>query len=242
MCYEETPAVPPLDEIVLTSADGSTFGAYTAKPANPTGARIVLLPDVGGLRPAVGDLARRFAETGATVIAIDYFGRTAGTGARPDDFDNDPHVDELRRSNVIDDVRAALAHLGESGPAYTLGFCLGGAAALHAATEDLGLAGVIAFCPWHGAIGHDPALPDDFVADVRCPVLGLFGAEDKPVPPAVAAAFEKALADAGKEHEIVVYPGQPHGFFEKDHFGEAGHEEAAADAFERVRAFLARTA
>ncbi|MCP2324312.1 carboxymethylenebutenolidase [Hamadaea flava] len=242
MCYEETPAVPPLDEIVLTSADGSTFGAYTARPAHPTGARIVLLTDVGGLRPVVGDLSRRFAETGAVVIAIDYFGRTAGTGARGEDFDNDPHVDALRRSNVVDDVRAALAHVGGEGPAYTLGFCLGGAIALHAATEDLGLAGAIAFCPYHGAIGQDEALPDDFVAGVRCPVLGLFGELDKPVPPTVAAAFEKALAEAGKDHEIVVYSGQPHGFFEKNHFGEAGHEEAAADAFERVKAFLARTA
>ncbi|MEV0274331.1 dienelactone hydrolase family protein [Hamadaea sp. NPDC050747] len=242
MCYEESPAVPPLDEIVLTSADGSTFGAYVAKPAHPTGARIVLLPDVGGLRPAVGDLARRFAETGAVVIAVDYFGRTAGTGPRGEDFDNDPHVDQLRRADIIDDVRAALAHLDGDGPAYTLGFCFGGAEALHAATEDLGLTGAIAFCPWHGAIGHDPALPDDFVAGVRVPVLGLFGGEDKPVPPTVAAAFEKALAEAGKDHEIVVYPGQPHGFFEHDHFGDAGHEEAAADAFDRVKAFLARTA
>jgi len=242
VCYEDSPAVPPLDEVILTSADGSTFGAYVAQPANPSGARIVLLPDVGGLRPAVGDLARRFAETGAVVIAVDYFGRTAGTGPRGDDFDNDPHVDEMRRSNVIEDIGAALAHVGGEGPAYTLGFCFGGAASLHAATQDLGLAGAIAFCPWHGAIGHDPALPDDFVAGVRCPVLGLFGGDDRPVPPTVAAAFEKALTNAGRDHEIVVYPGQPHGFFEHDHFGEAGHKDAAADAFARVRAFLSRTA
>ncbi|NUR70417.1 MAG: dienelactone hydrolase family protein [Hamadaea sp.] len=242
MCYEETPTVPPLDEIVLTSADGSTFGAYAARPANPSGARIVLLPDVGGLRPAVADLARRFTETGAAVIAVDYFGRTAGTGPRSDDFDNDPHVEVMQRANVLADARAALDYLGGDGPAYALGFCLGGATALVAATEDFGLAGAIAFCPYHGEMGQDPALPDDFVSGVRVPVLGLFGGDDKPVPPTVAAAFEKALEDAGKDYEIVVYPGQPHGFFEKDHFGEAGHEEAAADAFERVKAFLRRTA
>lgn len=242
MCIEDSPALPPLDDLVLTSADGSTFGAYVAPPAQPSGARIVMLPDVGGLRPAVGSLARRFAETGAVVIAIDYFGRTAGTGPRGEDFDNDPHLAELRRSNVVDDIRAALAYAGGDGPAYTLGFCFGGAAALHAATQDLGLAGAIAFCPWHGAIGHDPALPDDFVAGVRSPVLGLFGGADQPVPPSVAEAFDKALTEAGKDHEIVVYPGQPHGFFEHDLFGDPGHEEAAADAYARVAAFLKRTA
>ena len=242
MCYEDSPAVPAFEPLTVTSGDGSTFSAYIARPEAPSGARLVLLPDVGGLRPLVADLADRFAETGAAVIAIDYFGRTAGTGARGEDFDNDPHLAEMHRSNVVADVRAALDFVGGDGPSYVAGFCFGGAAALHAATQDLGLAGAIAFCPWHGAIGHDPALPDDFVAGVRCPVLGFFGAEDRPVPVAVAEAFEKALTEAGIDHEIVVYPGQPHGFFELDRYGEDGHAEAAADAFERLTAFLARTA
>jgi len=202
----------------------------------------VLLPDVNGLRPLAADLADRFAETGAAVIAIDYYGRTAGTAPRGEDFDRTTHAASLRRTDVVADVRAALAYLGGDGPSYVAGFCFGGAAALHTATHDLGLSGVIAFCPWHGAIGHDPALPDDFVAGVRCPVLGLFGEVDHAVPVAVAAAFEKALTQAGIDHEIVVYPGQPHGFFELDRYGEDGHAEAAADAYRRLTEFLARTA
>lgn len=242
MCYDSSPDLPPLDQLTLTSADGSTFAACVARPATPSGVRLVLLPDVNGLRPLVGDLARRFADTGATVIAIDYYGRTAGVEPRGDDFDRHVHAAALRRSDIVDDVRAALATVEGTGPAFVAGFCFGGAAALHVATLDLGLAGVIAFCPWHGAIGHDPALPDDFVAGCRCPVLGLFGADDHAVPVAVAGAFDKALTVAGVEHDIVVYPGQPHGFFELDRYGEAGHEDAAADAYQRVSDFLARHA
>lgn len=247
MCYDDSPAVPGFSPVTVTSGDGTRFLACVAQPTRPSGARLVLLPDVNGLRPLVADLAERFAQTGATVIAIDYYGRTAGTSPRGDDFDRNEHAASLRRSDVVADVRAALDFLTASGtpadgPSYVGGFCFGGAAALHVATHDLGLSGAIAFCPWHGGIGHDPALPDDFVAGVRCPVLGLFGEADHAVPATVAAAFEAALKEAGIDHQIVVYPGQPHGFFELDRYGEDGHAEAAADAYRRVTEFLARTA
>jgi carboxymethylenebutenolidase len=243
VCYDKNhPDLPPLDQLTLTSGDGSSFAAYLAHPASPSGARLVLLPDVSGLRPVVGDLARRLAETGALVLAIDYFGRTAGTQPRPEDFDPDPHQEVFDRDNAVSDIRAGVSYLDTlgSGPTFIAGFCMGGALALYAATFDVGLAGAIAFCPWHGAIGLSPALPDDFVSAVRCPVLGLFGEVDHAVPVAVASAFDKALAAAGVDHDIVVYPEQPHGFFERNHFGEQGHEAAAIDAFRRVTAFMAR--
>ena len=51
------------------------------------------------------------------------------------------------------------------------------------------------------------------------------------------AAFEHALAEAGAEHEIVVYPGAPHSFFDRRHEDFA---DASADAWERVLGFVAR--
>jgi carboxymethylenebutenolidase len=68
-------------------------------------------------------------------------------------------------------------------------------------------------------------------------VLGLFSAEEHAVPVSVPTAFEKALTEAGIDHEIVVYPGRPHGFFEPDRYGDEGHAEAAADAYRRLTDF-----
>ncbi|HUR07584.1 MAG TPA: dienelactone hydrolase family protein, partial [Nonomuraea sp.] len=75
------------EQIELTAADGNRFLAYRAEPAEPNGRGVVILPDVRGLHPFYRDLAVRFAEAGFRAITIDYFGRTAGTGDRGDDFD-----------------------------------------------------------------------------------------------------------------------------------------------------------
>lgn len=225
--------------IELPSADGSRFGAYLAKADEPTGARLVLLPDVGGMRSPFRDLARRFARTGADVLVIDYYGRALGPAARGEEYD--PKINEsFDRELVLADLTAAIAYLREigEGPIYAAGFCIGGANALYAGTAELGLAGVIGICPYVGPMGASPALPEDFGSGIRVPVLGLFGGADTEVPSGVHETLERDLTAAGVPHEIVVFPGQPHGFIEWDHFGRAGHAEAAADAWARITAFL----
>jgi carboxymethylenebutenolidase len=222
--------------IVLTSADGSRFGAYLAEAAEPSGARLVLLPDVGGMRSPFRELARRFTRTGADVLVIDYYGRTLGPAARGEEYDSKIN-ESFDRELVLADVAAAVAHLRQigDGPVYAGGFCIGGASALYAGTADLGLSGVIGICPYVGPMGVSPALPEDFGSRIRVPVLGLFGGADTEVPSTVHKNLEKHLT---VPHEIVVFPGQPHGFIEWDCFGRAGHAEAAAEAWTRIAAFL----
>jgi len=244
MCIDKHQDFPDADLLTLTAADGAEFGAFHARPEKPSGGRIVMLPDIGGLRGDYVDLARHFTQTGCDVVAIDYYGRTAGIGPHAADFDHTPHEAAAQRENVLADIAAAIAYLDTFGPGrtYTLGFCVGGAHSLFAGTvapDVLGaeLAGVVAFCPWPGAFGRSEALPDDFIAGLRVPMLGLFGAADKVVPVSLPESFEARLGELGKPHEIAVYSGQPHGFYEWHHLGRAGHEEAAADSFARLAAF-----
>jgi carboxymethylenebutenolidase len=226
--------------ITLTSADGSRFGAYLAEAEQPNGARLVLLPDVGGMRAPYRDLARRFSRTGADVLVIDYYGRTLGPEARGEEYDAQTS-EAFDRELVLADVAAAVAHLRTlgDGPVYAAGFCIGGANALHAGTADLNLAGVIAICPYIGAMGTSDALPDDFATRIRVPVLGLFGGADTEVPSSVHENLARDLASTGIRHQIHVFPGQPHGFIEWDHFGRDGHAEAAAEAWAAIDSFLA---
>src|SRR5207247_1156649 len=101
MCYRDDarPPLPPISgaaadhgDLVLTSSDGTQFDAYFARASQPTGAGMVVLPDVRGLHQFFQDLAQRFAEAGIDSVAIDYFARTAGRGDRSDGFDYMPHV------------------------------------------------------------------------------------------------------------------------------------------------------
>src|SRR5947199_585493 len=139
MCYDDNarPPMPPGangkahgEDLVLTATDGNRFAAYFARPDQPTGAQIVIYPDIRGLHQFYKELALRFAEVGIAAVAMDYFGRTAGLTSRDDSFDFWPHVQQLRLQTLFTDVTAALAQLrtssGVGQATFTVGFCMGG--------------------------------------------------------------------------------------------------------------------
>jgi carboxymethylenebutenolidase len=250
MCYDDN-ARPPLppgadgtaqgEDIVLTATDGNRFAAYAARPGNPTGAQILIYPDVRGLHQFYKDLALRFAEVGITTLAMDYFGRTAGLSRRDDSFDFMPHVQQLRLQTIFNDVAAALTYL-RTGPSagnatFTVGFCMGGTISLYTGTEDFGLAGVIGFYSGLSRVLDErKGTALQAARYIKYPVLDLFGGADPGIPPEQVLALDKALDEAGVEHEIVVYPGAPHSFFDRR---ATEFAEASADAWKRVLGFIA---
>ena len=72
---------------------------------------------------------------------------------------------------------------------------------------------------------------------MAAPILGLMGGDDPGIPLDVVQAWDAALDETGVEHEIVVYPGAPHSFFDRKHEEFA---EASEDAWNRTLAFLER--
>ncbi|HLY32225.1 MAG TPA: dienelactone hydrolase family protein [Ktedonobacterales bacterium] len=259
MCFDvdSQPPVQPLlgsdaqgADITLTSADGAQFAAYAARAdsAAASGAGIVILPDVRGLYQFYKDLALRFAEAGVSAVAIDYFARTAGLTPRDDAFEFMPHVQQTRFEQISADVASAVAYLrsqrGADGKAptsiFTVGFCFGGALSFNQAANKLGLAGVIGFYgrptrrPATAGLSDTPG-PIDLVSQFECPVLGLFGGTDQGIPVEQANQFDQALTAAGVKHEIVIYPGAPHSFFDRK---QAEFAKEAADAWNRSLAFI----
>jgi carboxymethylenebutenolidase len=229
----------PGERLELTSGDGTPFAAFLSLPPDTGATAVVVLPDVRGLYPFYEELAERLAAAGHPAIALDYFGRTAGLGARGDDFDYMPHVDRTTIETVQLDLAAArdalLAHTGDVAVA-TVGFCFGGTMSFHAATNpELGLAGVVGF---YGGLSRKRfgVSPTDRVGDVAgTRVLGLFGGDDPGIPPEEVEAFEAALVAAGVDHEVVVYPGAPHSFFDRK---QTEFADASQDAWRRTLGFL----
>jgi len=227
----------------LTSADGTHFSAALAEPPEASGRAVVILPDVRGLSPFYAALAERFAEAGHHAVTFDYFGRTAGLGPRDEAFDCWPHVRQTHPDTVQADAAAALAALRERTGATAVcavGFCFGGTQSFLASTNPaLGLDGVVGF---YGGLNPErwgEHSPIHRAVDMRGPVLGLYGGADEGIPPDQIEAFEQGLAAAGVDHEIVVYPGAPHSFFDR-RFEE--HADACGDALRRVLGFLQRGA
>jgi carboxymethylenebutenolidase len=248
MCFDHDsrPPIPPIaggsldaQELVLEAPDGNRFAAYRARAAAPTGAGIVILPDVRGLHAYYRDLTLRFAEHGVDAIAFDYFGRTAGIGDRGPGFEYREHVQQTRFDTLRADAAAAAAHLrAEAGTTslFTVGFCFGGRLAFLSAGFGLGLAGVIGFYGWPVGEHYNGSPAPAAVADTfESPVLGLFGGADEGIPTEVVATFETALTAAGVEHDVTIFPGAPHSFFDRkaDEFART-----SAQAWDQVRAFI----
>jgi carboxymethylenebutenolidase len=226
----------------LQSEDGATFRAFLARPAQSTGAGIVILPDVRGLVPFFEELAMRFAERGIDAIAFDYFCRTAGSDARDADWEYGPHVEQTQWTSLQADIRTAVTHLrGLDRPArsiFTTGFCMGGRLTSLSATLGLGLAGGIPFYGWPVGQGRGgmPA-PADVASKIECDLLLIYGGADHGISKEVRDTYDKALDKAGVHHETLVYDGAPHSFF--DRTAEA-HAEASADAWDKTLAFIRR--
>lgn len=227
--------------VTLAAEDGNRLAAYRARAYQPTGAGIVVLPDVRGLHPYYEELALRFAEHGVDALAIDYFGRTAGGEARGPEFDHMAHVRQATFEGLAADVRAGVAHLrsaegGAPRSMFTIGFCFGGRLSLLAATLGLELAGVVAFYGWPvGAFHAGLPAPADVASRMAAPVLAIFGGADEGIAPTDIAAFEGALSGAGIEHAILTFPNAPHGFFDRkaDEFAPA-----SAAAWEETLGFV----
>jgi len=201
---------------------------------------VVVLPDNRGLSSFYGELACRIAELGYCALAVDYFGRTAGTGDRSRDFPFMEHLLKLTRSGLEADFAAAVKFLqsdrgGACSRIFALGFCFGGRQAYLAATLGHGLAGVIGLYGFPGTIMGAPG-PTDRAADISSPVLAIWaGADD--ITTEQIDSFTSALNSARVEHESVVYPDAPHSFFD---LRQAEYQYASRDAWRRIQTFIGR--
>jgi carboxymethylenebutenolidase len=254
MCFDadSRPPLPPIRggaidarDVRLTSSDGTPIAAYAARAEQPTGAGIVILPDVRGLHPYYEELTMRFAEAGVHAVTVDLYARTAGAEKRAADFEYEPHVLQLDGAAVDGDVAAGVDYVrsGEGGAAervFTIGFCLGGRVSLLQARSGLGLAGVIGLYPW--PVGpHRSGLPapSDDAPRFGCPVLAIYGGADAGIPSDAREAFHAALDAAGVEHRTVVYDGAPHSFFDRK---STEFADASAAAWDEILRFIGLTA
>ena len=241
MCHadDSLPPLPPVSggacdigDTTLTASDGNRLMAYYAHPDGPSTTGMIVMPDVRGLQHFYKDLARRFAEAGHHSIAVDYFGRTADTEDRGEDFPFMDHVQQLKPEGVTADVGAAAAWLrspegGNVTSIFTVGFCMGGALSWAQSAGGHGLAGCVGF---YGM----PSRVADRVSEMSAPLLLLVAGQDF-TPLEEFEKFSQTLTAAGVENEMHVYPDAPHSYFDRA-FDQ--HREACEDSWRRVLTFM----
>lgn len=217
---------------------GISFGDDAGESA------VVLLPDVHGVSPLYCEVAARFAATGLHTLLLDLYVRE-GTPRLTDMAAVQSWIANLPDDRVLDDVAHAIAHLrshagGDATSVGIAGFCLGGQYALMAASRLDGLDACVAF---YGMLRHGLVTerklppPAETAADLRCPVLGLFGADDALIPSADREAFRSGATRSGQTVDLRVFPGAGHAFV-NDRRPDAYRPEAAAEALLAATEFL----
>jgi carboxymethylenebutenolidase len=217
-----------MGERVTFPSNGHTCEGYFAAPESGTAPGVVVIQEWWGLVPHIEDLVNRFAAAGFTAVAPDlYHGKTTTS---PDDAMK--LLMELDIERAATEIRGAgeflLGRPECSSSKYgVVGFCMGGALAQYAATDNPEKVG--AAVSFYGGFQKVSPKWDKLAA----PLLLIQGANDKGLPPAVGSELEQKLRGMGKDVELIIYPDADHAFF-NDARPAVYNPGAAADAWRRT--------
>ncbi len=209
---------------------------------------VVVGMELFGVTAHVRAVCDRLAGLGLLAYAPDLYHREAPGIELHEDAEGRERgfalLHRLTRDQAIADVRAAVAYLRAEGAAEVgmVGLSVGGHVAYLAATALELSAVAVAYGGWLPTGDIPLGRPEPTLSRtpaITAPVLLLVGEDDHVVPCDHRRATAEALASAGVEHEIVVYPGVRHGFLNEDR--ETHDREAAEDAWRRIGRLFAPT-
>ncbi|CAO4149500.1 hypothetical protein LPLAFNJD_LOCUS2961 [Methylorubrum aminovorans] len=228
-------------EVKIPTQDGE-IPAYRAMPAEggpfPT---VLVIQEIFGVHEHIKDVCRRLAKLGYFALAPELYARQ-GDVSRLTNIQQivSEVVSKVPDAQVMRDLDAAVAYAKGTGKADTArlgitGFCWGGRITwLYAAHNP----GVKAGVAWYGRLVGDasdlmPKHPVDVAADLKAPVLGLYGGADQGIPVATIDRMKEACRAAGKTCDFVVYPDAPHAFHAD--YRPSYRAEPAQDGWRRLQ-------
>jgi carboxymethylenebutenolidase len=232
---------------VRISGHGSDeIEAYLALPDDGSNSRgsVVVIHHMPGYDSSTKEITRKFAANGYAALMPNLYHRDA-PGASSDDAAATARAKGgVPDERLVGDVGAAAEYLrglaGSNGKVGVIGYCSGGRQSFLAACS-LQLDAAV---DCYGAFIVNPA-PEGIplkvtpligmAKDLSCPLLGLFGADDKMPSPDETAELSKALDEAGKPHEFHTYDCAGHAFFCVDR--PAYRPEAAVDGWQKIWEF-----
>ena len=237
------------ETITVRGHGGDAINAYLARPLGPGPfPGVVVLHHMPGWDEWYKECTRRYAHHGYVAICPDLYHR-AGHG-KPEDVAAKVRADGgVADDQVVGDVQRSIDYLRSlpllNGKVGAMGTCSGGRHTYLAACRATGLDAAVD-C-WGGGVvmGPDdlsekrPVAPIDYTGDLSCPLLGLFGEEDRSPTPEQVAQHEAELRRHGKTYEFHMYPNAGHGFFYYDR-PPAYRAEAAVDGWAKIWDFFGR--
>jgi carboxymethylenebutenolidase len=220
---------------------------YRARPAAKDGPFPVVLvvQEIFGINEYMKDVCRRLAKLGYYAVAPELYYRQGDPSKLSDHKEIFAQiVTKVPDAQVMSDLDAAAEDAVRSGKGDAsrlaiTGFCWGGRAVwLYAAHRPDLKAGVA----WYGRLAGDadalhPKHPVDVAANLKCPVLGLYGALDQSIPLETVERMRSVIRQEQKNAEIVVYPEAGHAFHAD--YRQNYMESAAREGWRRMKEWFA---
>src|SRR3954470_11975124 len=241
---DASPIVTPadglqIDEVLIPDGAPKPLPAYVARPkGGGRHAAIIVVNEIFGIHDYIKDICRRLAKLGYLAIAPDFFSRSGVNLPAMTSIDQiRPIVMQASPDQVDGDVRAISGWLKgrpfvKAGHIGITGFCWGGAVVWRSAMVDPDIRAGVA---WYGQL--KPLIPR--AAELKAPVLGLYGALDQGIPQTDVEAMRAALKVAGKTgSDIIVYPDAQHGFHAD--YRASYNQKDAKDGWARLLAHFRR--
>ena len=231
-------------EVKIPVTDGEIPG-YRAMPAHgPRFPIVLVVQEIFGVHEHIRDICRRLAKAGYLAVAPELYARQ-GDVSKISDWKQiyAEVVSKVPDAQVMSDLDATLAwaaksSAGDAKHAGITGFCWGGRIVwLYAAHNPHLRAGVA----WYGRLSGEanelqPKYPLDLAADMKAPVLGLYGGQDQGIPLGDVEKMRAALAAAHRPSRIEVFPDAPHGFLAD--YRPSSRPAEAADAWAQCLAWF----
>ncbi len=234
------------ETVTLHGANGDVIHAYFARPLGPGPfPGIVVIHHAPGWDEWYREATRKFAHHGYAALSPNLYDR-AGHGTPEDVAAKVRAAGGVPDDQAVGDLTGAMRYLRSlpyvNGKVGIFGTCSGGRQAFLTACRVKGLDAAVD-C-WGGRVvmskeeltPKQPVAPIDYTKGLSCPLLGLFGEEDKGPTLEQVVQHEQELKKHGKTYEFHMYPNAGHGFFYYDR--PAYRQQQAVDGWQKVFAFL----
>lgn len=230
---------------VSVPVEGGDMPVYYARPVDAQSPPVILVAmEIFGLHQYIKDVTRRLAKLGAFAIAPDYYFRRGDLSKISEIPALMPLVNAKPDAELFSDldrtVAWAKAQGGNTDRLGILGFCRGGRTVWEFCATNTSVKAGVAF---YGSLVDPeqqrslwPKSPLERAAEMKAPVLGLYGEADQGIPVAQVEEMRAALKASGKANEIKLFPGAPHGFHAD--YRPSYREEAASDAWAQAVAWF----
>lgn len=230
-------------EVQVPTGDGP-LAAYYAMPAGGTKLPTVLVVhEIFGVHEYIKDVCRRLAKAGYLAIAAEMYARHGDVAKMSNiqDILAGPVVAASDGEHMSDlDACAAWAasHGGDPERLAITGFCRGGRTVWLYAAHNAKLKAAVA---WYGQLegaptARQPKWPLDLAADIKVPVLGLYGGKDQGISADQTEEMSSILKKAGSKSQLHLYPEAPHAFHAD--YRPSYRKDAAEDGWKRMLAWF----